>query len=288
LNPTARFRLSAAGLEAKVAPLTGWDGAGGHMLTGHIAGHLLSAVSLMYAATGDERFKQRADYMIAELAAIQEKQGDGYFGAQRSKTASGRECFEQLSAGTVEVTSAETLNGLWSPWYVEHKMFAGLRDAYRHSGNKTALDMEQKLVAWVEKILAPISDEQIQKMLNAEFGGMNEVLVDLYADTGDKRWLDLSYKFERRTLVEPLVQGKDVLSGMHGNHNIAPILGSAARYAYMGKVKDLAAADFFWKTVVNHLTFATGGDSGAIDGEYFPQADKLAAMIEHAPSAPTN
>src|SRR5262249_21775444 len=47
-----------AGLEPKAQGYTGWDG-DGRNLTGHIAGHYLSAVSLMYAATGDVRFKER-------------------------------------------------------------------------------------------------------------------------------------------------------------------------------------------------------------------------------------
>ena len=79
------------------------------------------------------------------------------------------------------------MNGLWSPWYVEHKILAGLRDAHRYAGSKTALEVEQKLAAWIEATLAPLDDGQIQKMLKTEFGGMNEVLADLYADTGDKR-----------------------------------------------------------------------------------------------------
>ena len=44
-----------AGLEPKAQGYTGWDG-DGRNLTGHIAGHYLSGVSLMFAATGDPRF----------------------------------------------------------------------------------------------------------------------------------------------------------------------------------------------------------------------------------------
>ena len=280
---------TAAGLEAKARPLGGWDKEGGRSLTGHIAGHLLSALSLMYAATGDARFKERADYMVGELAAIQEKYADGYIGAQQdSKGTAGREIYKQISAGDVRSRGEEDLNGMWSPWYVEHKIFAGLRDAYRHTGNKTALEVEQKLAAWVETTLATLSDEQIQKMLKAEFGGMNEVLMDLYADTGDDRWLKLSQKFEDRSITEPLVQGKDILGGQHANHNIPKLVGSAARYAYTGQAEDRAAAEFFWTSVVNHHSFATGGNSGGAVGEHFPATDKLAAMIQRGPSADTN
>ena len=183
-----------AGLPTDAKGYGGWDG-GGRQLTGHIAGHYLSAVSLMYASTGDARFKQRADDMVAQLKAIQDAQKDGYIGALLdAKGVDGKVRFQDLSKGDIR-SGGFDLNGLWSPWYVEHKLFAGLRDAYHLTGNKTALEVEIKFAGWVESILAPLNDEQIQKMLATEFGGMNEVLADLYADTNDPRWLKLSDKF---------------------------------------------------------------------------------------------
>src|SRR5262249_38777042 len=175
------FLRQRAGLQSTAEPYGGWDGAG-RQLTGHIAGHYLSGVSIMYAATGDERFKQRADYLVAQLKEIQDKQGDGYIGALLdNQNVDGKVRFEDLSKGVIR-SGGFDLNGLWSPWYVEHKIFAGLRDAYHYTGNKTALDVEIKFAAWAEKILAPLDDAQIQKMLATEFGGMNEVAADLYAD----------------------------------------------------------------------------------------------------------
>ena len=99
------------------------------------------------------------------------------------------------------------LNGLWSPWYVEHKIFAGLRDAYLYTDNRTALDIEIKFAAWAERTLSKLDDAQIQQMLATEFGGMNEVAADLYAHTGDGRWLALSDKFEHRAMIDPLAAG---------------------------------------------------------------------------------
>lgn len=122
-----------AGLEPKAQGYTGWDG-DGRNLTGHIAGHYLSAVSLMYAATSDERFKQRADYIVKELKEVQDKYGDGYLGAIDG----GREKFAEVAKGNIR-SSAFDLNGAWAPWYTLHKTFAGLRDAYRFTGNRTAL-----------------------------------------------------------------------------------------------------------------------------------------------------
>src|SRR5437016_13379560 len=136
-----------AGLEPKGKPYGGWDGAG-RQLTGHIAGHYLSAVSLMYAATWDRRFKQRADDMVTELENIQNAQGDGYIGALLDDNGiNGKQRFEELSKGMIR-SGGFDLNGLWSPWYVEHKIFAGVRDAYRLTGNRTALDVEIRFAGW--------------------------------------------------------------------------------------------------------------------------------------------
>jgi DUF1680 family protein len=214
------FYRTRAGLTKKAEPYGGWDGEG-RQLTGHIAGHYLSAVSYMWAATGDPRFKQRADYIVAELKLVQDAYKDGYTGAIMG----GREAFQQLADGVIKSSSFD-LNGLWSPWYTLHKTYAGLRDAYRFTGNRTALDIEIKYAEWAGSILAKLDDAQTQKMLGTEFGGMNEVLVDLYADTGDRRWLDLSYRFEYRDVVDPWKRHEDDLNGLHGNATIPKAIGS--------------------------------------------------------------
>ncbi len=72
----AGYRLRA-GLDARAKSYGGWDSVEGKQLTGHIAGHYLSAVSLMFAATGDGRFKQRADELVAQLKEVQDKRGIG-------------------------------------------------------------------------------------------------------------------------------------------------------------------------------------------------------------------
>lgn len=281
-----------AGLEPKAEGYEGWDAVDGRQLTGHIAGHYLSGVSLMYAATGDERFKERADYLVKEMKEVQDKQGDGYLGAllgtkpgvrqrrfgrpQPEDLTDGKELFKRLSEGEIR-SGGFDLNGMWSPWYVLHKTYAGLRDAYRHTGNKTALEVETKFAEWAEKILAPLDDEQIQRMLNTEFGGMNEIFADLYADTGDKRWLDMSYKFEHKSFIEPLKQGVDNLGGKHGNTQVPKLIGSLARYAYIGDRSDFSAARFFWERVADHHSFATGGHG---KDEYFGEPDQLNDRVD--------
>ena len=269
----------------------GWDG-DGRQLTGHIAGHYLSAVSYMYAATGDNRFKDRVDYIVTELRDIQNRHGDGYIGALlgnmgrggggtpggrgNQQLVDGKTLFQQLEKGTIR-SSGFDLNGMWSPWYVEHKLFAGLRDAYRIAGSRTALEVEAKLARWVESVVGELSEQDTQRMLDAEFGGMNEVLADLYADTGEQRWLKLSDKFFHKSVIEPLAQQRDILGGKHGNTLVPKLLGNLKRYVYSGSEVDGNAAKFFFDAVVDHHSFATGGHGY---DEYFGPPDKLSGHID--------
>jgi uncharacterized protein len=270
-NRMLAFYRERAGLEPKAPGYTGWD-ADGRQLTGHIAGHHLSAVSLMWAATGDVRFKERADQIVAELKVVQDANGDGFAGALPGV----KEAFAEVSKGNIRSANFD-LNGLWSPWYTLHKTYAGLRDAFRHTGNRTALEIEVKFAQWAERYLAPMSAEPIQKMLGTEFGGMNEVMADLAADTGDRRWLDLSYRFQHKAVIEPLQRGDDPLNGLHGNTQVPKLIGSAARYVHAGDTADLAAATTFWTRVVEHHTFATGGHG---KDEYFREPDRLATIVD--------
>jgi uncharacterized protein len=272
----AGYRIRA-GLEPKAKGYGGWDSVNGKQLTGHIGGHYLSAVSLMFAATGDPRFKERADYMVKELKEVQDKRGNGYLGAiTDDKGKDGELIFREVSKGNIR-SGGFDLNGMWSPWYTLHKTYAGLRDAYRFTGNKTALELEIKYAAWAENILAPMSDAQVQQMLNTEFGGMNEIFADLYADTGDTRWLKLSYKFEHRAFTDPLKRHQDRLGGQHGNTQVPKMIGSLARFSYVGDAGDGYAASFFWDRVVQHHSYATGGHG---KDEYFGEPDQLNDRVD--------
>ncbi|HTB62124.1 MAG TPA: beta-L-arabinofuranosidase domain-containing protein, partial [Opitutales bacterium] len=271
----------------------GWEGPG-RQLTGHIAGHYLSAVSYMYSATGDAQFKDRANYLVNEYKEVQDAQGDGYIGALMGNPprgtgggpVDGKILFQQIAQGNINaggraITNPATggfdLNGMWSPWYVQHKLMAGLRDAYRQTGNRTAIDVAAKHAAWIESIVGNLSPQQLQLMMTIEFGGINESLADLYADTGDSRWLTLSQRFHHDYIVNPLAQGRDILNGKHGNTNVPKLLGELARYIYAGNAPDGDAAKFFWEAVVNHHTFATGGHGY---DEAFGPADKLSGQVD--------
>lgn len=266
-----------AGLEVRTNGYGGWDSVTGKQLTGHIGGHYLSAVSLMYAATGDSRFKARADEMVAQLKQVQDKRGNGYLGALTdSEGMDGEAIFERVSRGEIR-SGGFDLNGMWSPWYTLHKTYAGLRDAYRFTSNRVALEVEIGFAGWADGILGRMTEAQIQRMLNTEFGGMNEIFADLYADTGDRRWLELSYKFEHHAFTEPLKRHEDRLGGTHGNTQVPKMIGSLARFAYTGDPGDAFAAGFFWDRVVHHHSYATGGHG---KDEYFGEADKLNDRVD--------
>ena len=272
----AGYRLRA-GLAPKAKGYGGWDSVEGKQLTGHIGGHYLSAVSLMFAATGDERFKQRADYIVKELKEVQDKRGNGYLGALTdSKGTDGETIFEQVSQGDIR-SGGFDLNGMWSPWYTLHKTYAGLRDAYRFTGNQTALLLEIKFAEWADRIVSKMSEAQRQRMLKTEFGGMNEVIADLYADTGAPGWLALSYKFEHRAFTDPLKRHQDRLGGTHGNTQVPKMLGSLSRFALTGNAGDGYAASFFWDRVVQHHSYATGGHG---KDEYFGEPDRLSDRVD--------
>lgn len=270
------FLRQRAGLKPKAEAYGGWDGPGRN-LTGHIAGHYLSAVSLMWAATGDVRFKERANYIVQQLKEIQDAQGDGYIGALvDGQGVDGKQRFVDLSNGVIR-SGGFDLNGLWSPWYVEHKLFAGLRDAYRYTDNANALQVEIKFAGWVGKILSKLNDDQLQLMLATEFGGMNEVLADLYADTADEGWLALADKFHQKSTLNALSEDKDILAHTHGNTQVPKVYGALVRYVYTGNQADAETAQFFWDRVVNHYSFVTGGQG---KNEYFGEPDKLSDMVD--------
>jgi hypothetical protein len=273
-----------AGLKPKAKKgYGGWDG-GGRQLTGHIAGHYLSAVSYMFAATGDPRFKQRADHIVSELKEIQDAQGDGYIGGLMAEIrkdggkqlVDGKQRFEDLGKGIIE-SGGFDLNGMWSPWYVQHKIYAGLRDAYRLTGNRAALDVEIRFAEWADGILSKLNDEQIQKMLATEFGAMNEIMADLYADTGDVRWKNAYRYFGHRSIIEPLSQHKDILAGNHGNTQVPKLYGDLIYHIQTGDAATGEAAKFFWDEVAAHHSYATGGHG---KDEYFGEPDKLSDRVD--------
>nr|WP_090727066.1 glycoside hydrolase family 127 protein [Paenibacillus sp. PDC88] len=259
----SRFR-EYAGLTPKAAHYEGWESRG---ISGHTLGHYLSGCALMYAATGNEELKQRADYVTQELKVCQDSHGNGYV----SGIPRGRELFEEIKAGDIRSQGFD-LNGGWVPLYTMHKLFAGLRDAYTLTGNRLALEVEIRLGEWLEDICAGLTEEQMQQVLHCEFGGMNEVLTDLAEHSGDGRFLKLAERFYHGEVLNDISEEKDTLAGRHANTQIPKIIGAARQFEASGEPKYADITRFFWDRVVHHHSYVIGGNSY---NEHFGEPDQL-------------
>jgi DUF1680 family protein len=259
----AWFRKEA-GLEPKGKVYGGWESQG---VAGHCLGHYLSACSMMYASSGDPRFKERVDYIVGEMALCQEGNGNGYVAA----IPNGKKIFEEVVRGDIR-TAGFDLNGGWVPWYTIHKEMAGLRDAYLLCGNSRALDVWKKFTDWACGVTDKLTDEQWQKMLACEQGGMKEVCADLYSITGDQKYLTLAERFTHKFVMDPLSRREDKLSGLHANTQVPKMIGAARQYELTGNAYYKTIAEYFWDTVVHHYSYVNGGNSS---DEHFGQADKL-------------
>jgi len=260
----SRF-YTEAGLKPKAPQYMGWEN---ETIAGHSLGHYLSACSMMFQTTGDSSFLKRVNYIVSELKYLQDADGNGYIGAFPK----GKKILEQeVSKGDIHSQGFD-LNGIWVPFYTEHKMMAGLRDAYHLCGNTVALDVEKRFADWLDGIVTPLNDEQVQKMLRCEHGGISETLADLYADTNDEKYLRLSKIFYQKAFLDPLKEGKDILPGKHCNTNIPKLIALSRIYELTGDTTDRRAAKFFWETVVKHHSYVTGGNGNE---EYFGPEDKL-------------
>jgi DUF1680 family protein len=251
------FRINA-GLPSSARPLGGWE-APDVELRGHTLGHFLTANALMYAATGDARFKARAGQVVAELAVIQQALAKRFNAGYLS--AFPEEFFDRV----------ERRQRVWAPYYTLHKIMAGLLEVHLLCGNAQALDLLVRKAGWVRLRLDRLSDAQRQAMLETEFGGMNEVLADLYAVTGDPEHLRLARLFDHRAVFDPLARGEDALDGLHANTQIPKAIGAARAYELTGEARYRDIASFFWERVARHRSYVNGGHS---DGEaFFPVAN---------------
>ncbi|NDV58481.1 glycoside hydrolase family 127 protein [Bacteroides sp. 519] len=263
----SNFRKNA-GLTPKAEPYGSWESMG---IAGHTLGHYLTAASQQYAATGDERFKERVDYIVTELDTCQINFVNGFIGGMPG----GDKVFKEVKKGIIRSKGFD-LNGIWVPWYNEHKTMMGLSDAYLLAGNKKAKEVLINLSDYLADVVSTLNDEQIQTMLDCEYGGMNEAFAQVYALTGDKKYLDASYVFYHKKLQDKLAQGTDALQGLHSNTQIPKLIGSARQYELTGNERDRKIAEFSWETLVHHHSYANGGNSM---GEYLSVPDKLSDRL---------
>ncbi|PTX92794.1 hypothetical protein DB346_23025 [Verrucomicrobia bacterium LW23] len=247
-----------AGLPQPAGNTNGYGGWDNGFIKGHMAGHYLSAASRMYAATGDESFRKKATYIVAELAKCQEAlKQDGYLAA-----------FPSVALDWQEGTSKNS-GGVVVPFYTIHKIMAGLVDAHRYLGNKQALDVALKMSAYLQKRLLVLPPDQIERMFRTdrsrnpqtEFGGMADVLSELYSITADKRQLALAALFNRPWLIDPLAAREDRLKSLHANTHIAQLAGIARHANVSGDTTNTRASEYFWEIVTRHHSFTLGGNS---------------------------
>jgi uncharacterized protein len=234
----------------------GWESTG---ISGHSIGHWLSAAATMYTVTGDERLKQKLEYAIDELAHVQSFDETGYVSGFP------RDCYDKAFSGEFEVSNF-SLGGSWVPWYSHHKIFAGLIDAYQLIGSQKALDIVIKLSDWAVNGSKNMTDEQFQRMLICEHGGMNEAMADLYVITNNRSYLDLAIRFCHKAVLDPLSKGQDELEGKHANTQIPKVVGAAKLYNITGEQHYKDTAIFFWNRVTNNRSYVIGGNS---KGEHF-------------------
>lgn len=246
----------AVGRTPKKPRYGGWEST---EIAGHSVGHWLSAAAAMYAVTQDEDLKQKIDYAIDELEQIQKYDEDGYV------SGFSRNCFDNVFSGDFQVDNF-SLGGSWVPWYSIHKIYAGLIDVHTFLEDVKALEIVVKLADWALVGLDKLSDDQFERMLICEHGGMNEVMADLYMITANQGYLDLAKRFCHQTILHLLSQSIDDLEGKHANTQIPKVIGAAKLYDITGEEQYKEMAVFFWHQVTNHRSYVIGGNS---IGEHF-------------------
>ena len=242
------------GLDASAKPYGGWDSPDCEQ-RGAMLGHYLSACSLMYASTGDVELKRRVDYIVAGLAECQSNSVSAGFHAG-------------YLSGFPEsfIDRVENRKQVWAPWYALHKIMAGLFDASQLCGNAQALEVLTNMANWVKFRVDNISEEKMQASLQTEFGGMNEVLANLYGVTRNADYLKAAEAFNQKKIFDPLAAGQDRLNGLHANTQIPKMIGAARQYELTGDMRDADIAKYFWERVALHRSYVIGGHS---DNEHF-------------------
>lgn len=258
-----------AGLPLEHGPYGNWESQG---LDGHTAGHYLSATSMMFASTGDMRFRDRAEQIVEGLARAQDAGGTGYIGGVPDSA----ELWQSVASAGVDATTF-TRNGRWVPLYNLHKTLAGLIEAHRSADIPDSLRLATGLADWWLALAAALSHDEFEIMLDTEFGGMNESFADLYALTGRQDYLDMAVRFSHRSILDPLAADRDELTGLHANTQIPKVLGYHRVSQLVDEPEFARAASFFYDRVQAHRTVSIGGHGVR---EHFSAPDDFRSMVE--------
>ena len=257
-----------AGLQPRKPSYPNWDG-----LDGHVGGHYLTALAIN-AATGDEECRKRMEYMISELQLVLDANNQrheawchNYIGGVPNSA----KMWTAFSKGDFG-----PYFGTWAPFYNIHKMYAGLRDAWLYCGNEQAKNLFLKFCDWAVDITRDLNDEQMERMLGNEHGGMNEVLADAYAITGEQKYMDCARRFSHKMLLVPLENGKDCLDNMHANTQIPKVIGYQRIAELAHDMQYHNASEYFWEIVTRQRSLAFGGNSRR---EHFPTKENCIDYI---------
>ncbi|WP_229068539.1 beta-L-arabinofuranosidase domain-containing protein [Actinoplanes sp. DH11] len=253
------FRANHGRSTGGAAATGGWDAPNFPFRT-HMQGHFLTAWAQAWAVLGDTTCRDKANYMVAELAKCQA--ANGYLSG-----------FPESDFTALE---ARTLSNGNVPYYCIHKTLAGLLDAWRYMGNTQARDVLLRLAGWVDTRTARLTANQMQAMLGTEFGGMNEVLADIYQQTGDGRWLAAAQRFDHAAVFTPLAAGSDQLNGLHANTQVPKWIGAAREYKATGTTRYRDIAANAWNITTGAHTYVIGGNSQA---EHFRPPNAIAGYL---------
>jgi DUF1680 family protein len=238
------FRLTA-GLQSSAQPFGGWEKPDSELRGHFCGGHYLSGVALTYASTGDEDLKKKGDVLVQELARCQDADKSGYLSAFPV------EFFDRLR-DRVRV---------WAPFYTIHKVMAGLLDMHQLADNPQALDVVEKMAKWVDAYTGSLPYEHMQRILNTEYGGMGEVLANMYAATGNSRYIEIAKRFDKKLFFDPLAEHRDELRGLHANTHIPQVIAAARLYELTRDLRYRDIAQYFWDEIHQERMYANGGTS---------------------------
>ncbi|KAF1930477.1 DUF1680-domain-containing protein [Didymella exigua CBS 183.55] len=250
------------------APNGGWD-APNFSFRSHVQGHFLSAWAQCYAQLKDTTCRTRATSFVAELLKCQNNNAAAGFSAGYVSGFPESE-FDKLESGTLSNGNV--------PYYAIHKTLAGLLDVYRWIGDQNAKTVLLAFAGWVDQRTSKLTTDQMQKILQTEFGGMNEVMADIYHQTGEKKWLKVAQRFDHAAVFDPLASNEDQLNGLHANTQVPKWIGAAREYKATGTSRYADIARNAWALTVNAHTYAIGANSQA---EHFRAPNAIAAYLNH-------
>lgn len=248
-------------------PYKGWETT---QIAGHTLGHYLtaSAQAFQSAANAEDRNRIEANlkYLIDELLKCQ-------------NSTSGRGYQPGFVFGTIiddpnnkeyqfDVVEGKIDGSHWVPWYNMHKLMTGIVCTYKNLGYEPAKTLGSVLGDWAYNRASKWDAETHAKVLNIEFGGMNDCLYELYKITGKQTHLEVAHKFDHESLFGTVAAGTtNVLNGHHANTTIPKYVGAINRYQTLKDSMPAEAERYleycekFWDMVIDRHTYVTGANS---------------------------